>query len=61
MIQPASKMAYTSFGKERLKKHSYNTAAIGLYGVLINFNCINLFKEGQKACVNEYFRKLPNE
>ncbi len=28
-------------------------------GVLINFNCVNLFKEGQKTFVNEYFRNLP--
>ncbi|MEN9448169.1 MAG: hypothetical protein RJA25_1459 [Bacteroidota bacterium] len=28
-------------------------------GVLINFNCSNIFKEGQKTLVNEYFRKLP--
>jgi hypothetical protein len=26
---------------------------------LINFNCSNIFKEGQKTLVNEYFRKLP--
>lgn len=28
-------------------------------GVLINFNCKNIFAEGQKTMVNEYFRKLP--
>jgi GxxExxY protein len=28
-------------------------------GILINFNCFNLFKEGQKTFVNEYFKKLP--
>jgi GxxExxY protein len=27
-------------------------------GVLINFNCVNLFKEGQKTFVNEFFRDL---
>ncbi len=27
-------------------------------GILINFNCSNLFKEGQKTFVNEYFRNL---
>lgn len=27
----------------------------------INFNCFNLFKEGQKTFVNEYFKKLPKE
>lgn len=29
-------------------------------GILINFNCANLFKEGQKTYVNEYFRGLPD-
>lgn len=28
-------------------------------GVLINFNCFNLFKEGQRTFVNEHYRKLP--
>ena len=28
-------------------------------GILINFNCVNLFKEGQKTFVNEFFRNLP--
>jgi GxxExxY protein len=27
-------------------------------GVLINFNCLNIFKEGQKTLVNELLRKL---
>jgi len=27
-------------------------------GILINFTCINLFKEGQKTFVNELFRNL---
>lgn len=27
-------------------------------GILINFNCVNLFKEGQKTFVNNLFRKL---
>lgn len=30
-------------------------------GILINFNCCNIFKEGQRTFVNEYFAKLPNE
>ncbi|MDD8019552.1 MAG: GxxExxY protein [Bacteroidota bacterium] len=30
-------------------------------GILINFNCSNLFKEGQKTFVNELFRNLPEE
>ncbi|MGI6048617.1 MAG: GxxExxY protein [Petrimonas sp.] len=29
-------------------------------GILINFNCSNIFKEGQKTFVNEYFTALPN-
>ncbi len=28
-------------------------------GILINFNCKNIFKEGQKTYVNEYFNLLP--
>ena len=28
-------------------------------GILINFYCTNLFKEGQRIFVNEYFRNLP--
>ncbi|MFJ1322395.1 GxxExxY protein [Capnocytophaga canis] len=28
-------------------------------GILINFNCSNIFKEGQKTFVNEYFSRLP--
>ena len=28
-------------------------------GIIINFNCNNIFKEGQKTIVNEYFRHLP--
>ena len=27
-------------------------------GILINFNCFNIFKEGQKTFVNEYFKLL---
>ena len=30
-------------------------------GILINFNCSNIFKEGQKTFVNEYFRSLPQQ
>lgn len=30
-------------------------------GILINFNCKNIFNEGQKTYVNEYFKKLPKE
>lgn len=28
-------------------------------GILINFNCSNIFNEGQKTFVNEYFSMLP--
>jgi GxxExxY protein len=28
-------------------------------GILINFNCSNIFKEGQKTMVTELFAKLP--
>jgi len=28
-------------------------------GILINFNCTNIFKEGQKTLVNEYYASLP--
>jgi len=28
-------------------------------GILINFNCTNIFKEGQKTLVNEYYSALP--
>ncbi|MDB5226570.1 MAG: hypothetical protein JWN78_763 [Bacteroidota bacterium] len=28
-------------------------------GILINFNCSNIFKYGQKTFINEYFRQLP--
>ena len=30
-------------------------------GILINFHCNNIFKEGQKTFVNELFRELPEE
>ena len=30
-------------------------------GILINFNVKNIFKEGQKTYVNEYFRNLTEE
>lgn len=30
-------------------------------GILINFNCANIFKEGQKTFVNEYFSILPDK
>ena len=28
-------------------------------GILINFNCVNIYKEGQKTFVNELFANLP--
>lgn len=30
-------------------------------GILINFNCTNIFKEGQRTFVTEYFRSLSTE
>jgi GxxExxY protein len=30
-------------------------------GILINFNCLNIFKEGQQTFVTEHFRVLPEE
>lgn len=30
-------------------------------GLLLNFNCVNLFRDGQKTLVNELFRNLPDE
>jgi GxxExxY protein len=30
-------------------------------GILINFNCVNIFKGGQRTFVTEYFRQLPIE
>ncbi|MFN8287558.1 MAG: GxxExxY protein [Chitinophagales bacterium] len=29
-------------------------------GILINFNCSNIFKEGQKTLVNELYRLIPD-
>jgi GxxExxY protein len=29
-------------------------------GIILNFNCINIFKEGQQTFVNEFFRDLPD-
>ena len=28
-------------------------------GIIVNFNCLNLFKQGQKTFVNYIFRELP--
>jgi GxxExxY protein len=30
-------------------------------GILINFNCENLFRNGQKTFVNDLFKELPDE
>lgn len=30
-------------------------------GIMINFNCLNLFKDGQKTYVNDLYRELPDE
>ena len=29
-------------------------------GILINFHCTNIFKEGQKTFVNDFYRMLPD-
>jgi GxxExxY protein len=29
-------------------------------GILFNFNCTNIVKEGQKTLVNQYFEQLPD-
>lgn len=30
-------------------------------GILINFNCVNIFKEGQRTFVSEQYRQFPKE
>lgn len=30
-------------------------------GILINFHCVNIFKDGQKTLVNRLFSELPEE
>lgn len=30
-------------------------------GLLLNFHCVNIFKDGQKTLVNNLFRNLPEE
>lgn len=30
-------------------------------GIMINFHCVNLFKDGQKTYVNRYYTNLPDE
>src|SRR4051812_22894651 len=30
-------------------------------GIMLNFHCVNLFKEGQKTYVNQQYRSLPDE
>ena len=30
-------------------------------GIIINFNCTNIFKEGQKTLVNDLYAKLPRD
>ena len=30
-------------------------------GIILNFNCTNIYKEGQKTFVNEFYRMLPEE
>lgn len=30
-------------------------------GIIVNFNCLNIFKEGQKTFVNDFFSELSEE
>jgi len=30
-----------------------------IMGILINFNCSNIFQQGRRTFVNEYFNSLP--
>jgi hypothetical protein len=30
-------------------------------GILINFNVVNLYRDGQKTFVNDLFRNIPEE
>ena len=30
-------------------------------GIIVNFNCLNIFKEGQKTFVNNFFNELPTK
>ncbi|APZ47831.1 GxxExxY protein [Polaribacter reichenbachii] len=30
-------------------------------GILVNFNCLNIFKQGQKTFVNDFFSELPDK
>lgn len=40
---------------------NYMTLLKAPKGILINFNCNNIFYEGQKTLVNEYFSNLPKQ
>ena len=48
--------------------NSFNEAQLLTYmsllkcpkGILINFNCFNIYKEGQRTFVNNYYSSLPN-
>jgi len=41
--------------------HSYMQMLQRPKGILINFHCVNIFKEGQKTLVNNLFSLLPEE
>jgi len=41
--------------------HTYMKLLKKPKGIIINFNCTNIFKEGQKTYVNEYFRDISEE
>lgn len=41
--------------------YTYMTLLRAPKGLLINFNSVNLFRDGQKTLVNELYRSLPDE
>jgi GxxExxY protein len=41
--------------------HTYMRLLEKPKGIIINFNCTNIFKEGQQTVVNELFRALPEK
>lgn len=41
--------------------HTYMRLLEKPKGIVINFNCTNIFKEGQQTVVNDLFRLLPEE
>jgi GxxExxY protein len=54
-----SAQAITAINEAQLL--SYMTHLHSPKGVIINFNCLNIFKEGQKTFVNKLYEELPDE